>query len=130
MTRKILMNDYHVLPNAIVGGNFWVLNWWLNQIERWKNIFEDFSKWRREETWLTFLHLTHTWLIDFLLKKACAMGLITVSVSSQWKASTCLPCISLCKSCVVLFVLSGCTFSKDIITQLVPHLPVPFPSPK
>lgn len=102
MTRKILMNDYHVLPNAIVGGNFWVLNWWLNQIERWKNIFEDFSKWRREETWLTFLHLTHTWLIDFLLKKACAMGLITVSVSSQWKASTCLPCISLCKSCVVL----------------------------
>lgn len=73
MTRKILMNDYHVLPNAIVGGNFWVLNWWLNQIERWKNIFEDFSKWRREETWLTFLHLTHTWLIDFLLKKACAM---------------------------------------------------------
>lgn len=44
--------------------------------------------------------------------KACAIGLITVSVSAQWKASTCLPCISLCKSCVVLFALSGCTFQK------------------
>lgn len=97
MTKKILINFYHWNRNVFMGGNFRVLNWWVKEY-----IWSLFQMNKRRNLAYVSASLTHTWLIDFLLKKACAMGLITVSVSSQWKASTCLPCISLCKSCVVL----------------------------